>query len=76
MMEASWLRLALMRDNLVVLPLNCPQYGRRMRIVYVRAADGRTVEVAIATDADIHVYQCAKHGRFHFVRDIPVRADA
>ena len=47
-----------------------------MRSLHARTADGRIIDVSVATDADIHVYQCAVHGRFHFSRDIPVRAGA
>jgi hypothetical protein len=62
-----------MSGNLADLPLNCPRCGRRMRYLHVRAADGRIIDVAIATDADVHVYQSPEHGPFHFSRDIPVR---
>ena len=44
-----------------------------MRYLQVRAADGTIIDVATATDADVHVYLCAEHGPFHFSRDIPVR---
>ena len=69
-------RLALMSGSLADLPLNCPRCGQRMRYLHVRTADGRIIDLKIATEADIHVYQCAEHGRFHFSRDIPVRAGA
>jgi hypothetical protein len=65
-----------MPENLANLPLNCPRCGQRMRFLLVETADGRTIDPTIATDADIHVYRCAVHGRFHFSRDIPVRAGA
>jgi hypothetical protein len=65
-----------MSDNLADLPLNCPRCGRRMRYLHVRTADGKIIDAATATDADIYVYQCAEDGQFHFSRDIPVRAGA
>ena len=65
-----------MSDNLADLPLNCPRCGQRMRFLHARTADGTIIDMLVATDADIHVYQCAVHGRFHFSRDIPVRAGA
>ena len=55
------------------LPLNCPKCWRPMRDLHVRAADGTIIDVATATDADVHVDRCAEHGPFHFSRDIPVR---
>jgi hypothetical protein len=33
-----------------------------MRDLHVRAADGTIIDVAAATDADVHVYRCAEHG--------------
>jgi hypothetical protein len=69
----AYTRVTPTSQNLAGLPLNCPKCGRRMRYLYVRAADRKTIDASAATDADIHVYQCAEHGPFHFSRDIPVR---
>jgi hypothetical protein len=45
-----------------------------MRFSHVRSTDGTIIDISTATDADIHVYQCAQHGPFQFSRDIPMRA--
>ena len=46
-------RLVVMSGDLADLPLNCPKCGRPMRYLHVRAADGRIIDVATATDADV-----------------------
>ena len=55
-------RLVLVSGDLADLPLNCPKCWRPMRDLHVRAADGTIIDVAAATDADVHVYRCAEHG--------------
>ena len=55
-------RLVLVSCDLADLPLNCPKCWRPLRDLHVRAADGTIIDVAAATDADVHIYRCAEHG--------------
>jgi hypothetical protein len=55
-------RLVLVSGDLADLPLNCPKCWRPLRDLHVRAADCTIIDVAAATDADVHVYRCAEHG--------------
>jgi hypothetical protein len=61
-------RLVLVSGDLADLPLNCPKCWRPLRDLHVRAADGTIIDVAAATDADVHVYGCAEHGLHSFRR--------
>jgi hypothetical protein len=55
-------------ENLANLPVNCPRCGQPMQFSYVRGADGGIIEIENATEADVHVYRCARHGCFQFRR--------
>jgi hypothetical protein len=47
--------------------LNCPICPKRLRYITTRNADGYVHRRgdAFKTIADVHVYECASHGRFH-----------
>jgi hypothetical protein len=47
--------------------LYCPKCPKKMRYVTTRNTDGYVHQKhdAFKTIADVHVYECASHGRFH-----------
>ena len=47
--------------------LNCPICPKPLRYITTRNADGYVHRRAdtFKTIADVHVYECASHGRFH-----------
>jgi len=49
------------------LELTCPRCPKRLRYITTRSADGHVHRKSdrFETVANVHVYACASHGRFH-----------
>jgi hypothetical protein len=47
--------------------LTCPRCPKRLRYLTTRSEDGHVHQKTdrFATLANVHVYECASHGRFH-----------